>query len=166
MYTLSKSNKIYFLVVAVLSIVVFVAISEPTPYGIGGLTGRLIGLFLIPALIACGSRSGGVAGSGLGRGGTLGAGGVVLPLLKRVVLLAGLGGAPVTGVLGLKQILEHQFHVGRVGVLQRIDEHLLLLRGTGVELGDHRGDLFHQILRGGDQHRGSARIGHDHHLGL
>ena len=52
MYTLSKSNKIYFLIVAVLSIGAFIAMSDPTPYGIGGLIGRLIGLFLIPALIA------------------------------------------------------------------------------------------------------------------
>ena len=52
MYKLSKSNKIYFSVVAVLSIGVFVVMSEPTPYGLGVLTGRLIGYFLIPALIA------------------------------------------------------------------------------------------------------------------
>ncbi|MEN8131796.1 MAG: hypothetical protein ABFS45_16730 [Pseudomonadota bacterium] len=52
MYTLSKSNKIYFSVVAVLSFGAFVAMSEPTPYGIGRLTGSLIGYFLIPALIA------------------------------------------------------------------------------------------------------------------
>ena len=52
MYKLSKSNKIYFSVVAVLSIGVFVVMSDPTPYGLGVLTGRLIGYFLIPALIA------------------------------------------------------------------------------------------------------------------
>jgi len=51
-FTLSKSNKIYFGVVAALSLVLFVASFDKTPYQIGELAGRLISFLLFPSLFA------------------------------------------------------------------------------------------------------------------
>lgn len=51
-FTLSKSNKIYFGVITVLSFVLFVVFSGKTSYQIGEFTGRLIFLLLLPSLFA------------------------------------------------------------------------------------------------------------------
>lgn len=51
-FKLSKSNKIYFLVIAVLSVGFFIIMPEKTPYRTGESAGQLMFFFLIPSLFA------------------------------------------------------------------------------------------------------------------
>lgn len=51
-FVLSKSNKIYFGIVATLYIAFFLIFSDKTPYATGGLIGYLLGLSLFPLAIA------------------------------------------------------------------------------------------------------------------
>lgn len=51
-FALSKSNKIYFGVIASLFLFSFVVFSEKSPYKIGELTGSLVSLLLFPSLFA------------------------------------------------------------------------------------------------------------------